>query len=131
MTVRDNTRPLTSVLTQVVSDIAYLLQTEIRLARAEVNEKVSLLASSGKLLAVGSVLVLAGLIVLLLAIVAWLTVAGMPEEWALTLVGGVVLIAGLVLAMKGSRGLSGPALKPQRTLDQLRADVSIVKEQVR
>src|SRR5205085_8820945 len=37
-------RPLASVLTQVVSDLAFLLQTEIRLARAEIGEKLSIAA---------------------------------------------------------------------------------------
>jgi uncharacterized membrane protein YqjE len=130
MTTSEHSRPLTSVLTQIVSDVTHLLQTEIRLARAEINEKVSRVATNGKLLAVGAVLSLVGLLVAALAIVAWLAVAGMPEEWGLTLVGAVLLIAGVALAIKGSKGLSVPALKPQRTLDQLHADVSTVKEQV-
>jgi uncharacterized membrane protein YqjE len=130
MHTSEHSRPLTSVLTQIVSDITHLLQTEIRLARAEMNEKVSRVATNGKLLAVGAVLSLVGLVVVALAIVAWLAVAGIPDEWGLTLVGAVLLIAGAGLAIKGSKGLSAPALKPQRTLDQLHADVSTVKEQV-
>ena len=42
---------------------------------------------------------LAGLIVLLLAIVQWLAVAGLPYEWGLLIVGGAVLVAGAVLLM--------------------------------
>ena len=131
MPIGQTSRPITAVLTQVVSDVAYLLQTEIRLARAELNEKIGKAASSGKLIGAGAVLMLAGLIVLLLAVARWLTVAGMPEEWSLTLVGGVVLAIGAGLAMQGSRGLKASALKPYRTLDQLRADMSILKEQGR
>lgn len=127
----ETTRPLTSVLTQIVSDIAYLLQTEIRLARAEVNEKLGRAAGGGKLIGAGAVLGLAGLVVLLLAIVAWLGRAGMPEEWALTLVGGIAVFIAAGLATKGTRALMGGALTPQRTLDQLKADIAVAKEQVR
>ena len=49
----------------------------------------------------------------------------------LTLVGFIAVLAGAALAIKGGRALTGPALKPQRTLDQLRADISIAKEQAR
>jgi hypothetical protein len=72
---------------------------------------------------------LAGLIILLLAIVQWLAVAGLPYEWGLLIVGGVVLIVGIVLLMRGSRTVTGQALVPQRTIEQLKADLSIVKEQ--
>jgi uncharacterized membrane protein YqjE len=129
MATRDTARPITSLLTRVGSEIAYLLQTEIRLAKTELGEKLGQVTSAGIRLGVGSVLALAGLIILLLAIVQWLAVAGMPYEWGLLLVGGVVLIVGAVLLMSAGRGLKGSALVPKRTLDQLKADLSIMKEQ--
>jgi uncharacterized membrane protein YqjE len=129
MAVRETSHPLTALLTRVGSDIAYLLQTEIRLARAELSEKASRVTSAGIQLGAGGVMALAGLIILLLAIVQWLAVAGLPYEWGLLIVGGVVLIVGIVLLMRGSRTITGQALVPQRTIKQLKADLSIVKEQ--
>jgi uncharacterized membrane protein YqjE len=128
MATRDTTHPITALLTRVGSEIAYLLQTEIRLAKTELGEKVGRVANAGIQLGAGSVLALAGLIVLLLAIVQWLAVAGLPYEWGLLLVGGVVLIVGVVLLISGSRSMKGSALVPQRTLDQLKADLSIMKD---
>jgi uncharacterized membrane protein YqjE len=128
MATRDTTHPITALLTRVGSEIAYLLQTEIRLAKTELGEKVARVANAGIQLGAGSVLALAGLIVLLLAIVQWLAVAGLPYEWGLLIVGGVVLIVGVVLLMSGSRSMKGSALVPQRTLDQLKADLSIMKD---
>jgi uncharacterized membrane protein YqjE len=129
MATRDTTRPITSLLTRVGSEIAYLLQTEIRLAKTELGEKLGRLAGAGIRIGAGAVLALAGLIVLLLAIVQWLAVAGLPNEWGLLIVGGIVLIVGAVLLMSGSRNMKGSALVPQRTIDQLKADLSIMKDQ--
>jgi len=58
-------RPLASMMTQVVSDLAYLLQTEIRLARAEIGEKLSSAANAGIYLGIAAVLMLSGVFVLL------------------------------------------------------------------
>jgi uncharacterized membrane protein YqjE len=131
MSIRETTHPLTSAITRAVSDIAYLLQTEIRLARTELSEKLGKVASGGILIGAGAVLALAGLIVLLLAIVQWLAIAGLPLEWSLLLVGAVVLALGALLLMKGTNNMKGSALVPHRTIDQLKADLSIVKEQMK
>jgi uncharacterized membrane protein YqjE len=131
MPLRETTHPLTSAITRAVSDIAYLLQTEIRLARTELSEKLGKIASGGILIGAGAVLALAGLIVLLLAIVQWLAIAGLPLEWSLLLVGAVVLVLGAALLMKGTNNMKGSALVPHRTIDQLKADLSIVKEQMK
>jgi len=131
MPIRETTHPLTSAITRAVSDIAYLLQIEIRLARTELSEKLGKVASGGILIGAGAVLALAGLIVLLLAIVQWLAIAGLPLEWSLLLVGAVVLALGALLLMKGTNNMKGSALVPHRTIDQLKADLSIVKEQMK
>jgi hypothetical protein len=131
MPTRETTHPLTSLVTRAVSEIAYLLQTEIRLARTEISDKLGKLATGGILIAAGAVLALAGLILLLFAIVQWLAIAGLPQEWGFLLVGGGVLLLGLGLLMKGTRNMKGSALVPHRTIDQLKADLSIVKEQMK
>src|SRR4051794_24114040 len=131
MSTRNSSRPLASVLTEVVSEVAYLIQTEIRLARAEVSEKIARAADGGKLIGAGAVLLLASLFLLLTAIVRFLVLAGIPDHWGFLIVGVIVAIAGVVLLMKGSNDLKGSALVPKRTIDQVRADISVVKEQVK
>jgi hypothetical protein len=117
-------------MTQVFSDAAYLLQTEIRLARAEIGEKLSRAASGGILIGIGAVLLLPGIFVLLLSVVRWLQVAGVPEQWGLLLVGAVTVGIGVALAVAGANSLKGSALVPERTIQQLGADVSVAKEHV-
>jgi hypothetical protein len=131
MATRESSRPLTSVMTQIVSDLAYLLQTEIRLARAEIGEKISRAANGGILIGISAILLLTGLFVLLLAAVRWLEVAGLPNQWGFLLVGGVVVMAGIILALVGSRNLKGSVLMPDRTIEQVRADFTVAKEHVR
>src|SRR3954471_16039767 len=98
-------RPLASVMTQVVSDLAYLIQTEIRLARAEISEKVSQAANGGAFIGIAAILLLTGLFVLLLAAVRWLEIAGLPDQWGLLVVGASVVTLGVVLALLGMKNL--------------------------
>jgi Putative Actinobacterial Holin-X, holin superfamily III len=127
----ESTRPLASLFTDTVAELTNLFQTEIRLVRAEMNEKLSKVANSGVLIGAGAVVMLPAVFILLLAIVRWLAVAGLPEHWGLTLVGLVVAALGVVLLMKGINNLKGSALVPRRTIEQVRADISVAKEQVR
>jgi hypothetical protein len=131
MVSQNSTRPLGTLFTEAASEIAHLFQTEIRLVRAEMNEKIGRAANGGALIGAGAVILLPAVFVLLLAIVRWLAVAGLPEQWGLLLVGAVVAIVGVALLMKGITNLKGPALVPQRTIEQVRADFSIAKEHVR
>jgi hypothetical protein len=45
-------------------------------------------------------------------------------------VGVVVAALGTLLLMKGINNLKGSALVPQRTIEQVRADFSVAREQV-
>ena len=131
MAIHQSTRPLTSLFTDTVAELTHLFQTEIRLVRTEINEKLSKAANSGVLIGAGAIVMLPAVFILLLAIVRWLAVAGLPEQWGLTLVGIVVAAVGVGLLMKGINNLKGSALVPQRTIRQVRADVEVAKEQVR
>jgi hypothetical protein len=128
MAVHEGTHPLTSLLNRAASEVSYLVQTELRLARTEISDKIGKVATGGAHVGAGAVLALAGLIILLLAIVRWLEIAGLPSEWGLLLVGGGVVLLGVALLRRGTRSMKGSNLVPQRTLDQLRADLSAIKE---
>jgi Putative Actinobacterial Holin-X, holin superfamily III len=131
MATRQSARPLTWLVTQVVSDLAYLVQTEIRLARAEIREKLSRAANGAMYIGIAAILLLTGVFILLLDAVRWLEVAGLPNQWGFLLVGGIVVAVGIVLALVGSKNLKGSALTPDRTIEQVRADFTVAKEHVR
>jgi uncharacterized membrane protein YqjE len=129
MATKDTDHPVTSLITSVINEITHLLQTEFRLARAEVSEKVAQLSNGGILLGAGAVILLPGLTLLGFAIVHWLMIAGLTQEWAFTLVALVVLAIGGGLVVAGINALKASSIVPERTIDQVRADFSIAKEE--
>ncbi len=131
MAIRETTRPLFSVMTHVASDLAYLVQTEFRLAKAEMSEKMCGAANAGIYLALGGVVALSGLIVLLFDIARWIARAGLAYEWSLLIVAAVALAIGAALAMVGVSRLKASAFVPERTLGQMREDYVVAKEHVR
>jgi uncharacterized membrane protein YqjE len=130
MATRESHHPVTSVLTAVVSEVAYLLQTELRLARTEIKEKIGQMATGAAMIGAAAALIIPGLVILLMAISQWLVVAGLSQEWATTIVAVVVLVIGGGLVMAGVKALKASSLVPERTIEQVRADFSIAKEQV-
>ncbi len=131
MPTRETTRPIVSLMTHVASDLAYLVQTEFRLARAEMGEKLSVASNAGAYLAAGGVVALGGLIALLFDIARWITVAGLSYEWSLLIVALVALAIGAALALAGVGRLKGAAFVPDRTIEQMREDFVVAKEHVR
>ena len=73
----------------------------------------------------------AALIVLLQALVIGLTEAGVPAGWSALIVGVVVAVIAYILIRKGTNDLKGSNLAPSRTVDSLRRDAQVVKEQAR
>lgn len=131
MPIRETTRPIASVVAQVASDLAYLVQTEFRLARAEMGEKLSAVSNAGVYLALGGVIALGALVALLFDIALWITVAGLPYEWSLLIVALVSFAIAAALAMAGVARLKGSAFVPKRTIEQVREDYVVAKEHVR
>ena len=123
-------RPVAQLLGDVVNDVTGLVQTELRLIRAEMNEKLSRLANGGVLVGAAAVLLIAGLGVALLAVSEWLIVAGLPREWALTLVALAALIVGGILSARGISNIKTTEIVPERSLRHVRQDIHTIKEHV-
>jgi Putative Actinobacterial Holin-X, holin superfamily III len=127
----DERRTIVNLLTDVISEVTELFQTELRLIRAEINDKVSRVANSGTLIASGAVAALAAVFLILQAIVSWLAVAGIPQQWGYLVVGVLVAILSAVLVSRGLNALRATSLVPNRTIDQLKSDFATVKEHVK
>ena len=123
-------RTIVRLITDVVGEISVLFQNEISLIKAEISEKVSRISNAGTLIALGAVVALAALFMLLQAVVKWLAVAGIPEQWGYLLVGIVLGTIAAVVLVKGAKDLKSTNPIPSRSLDQLRADFATVKEHV-
>jgi acyl-coenzyme A thioesterase PaaI-like protein len=122
-------RSLKDLLSDLSNSITTLFRKEIQLARAETSEKVTQVAVSLGSIVGGAILALAALIVLLQALVIGLAEAGIPPGWASLVVG--VVVAGIAYAMvhKGTSDLKASHLAPARTVDSIKRDAQMVKEQ--
>lgn len=118
---------LGDVLGSLIADVQGLIRGEIKLARAEMDQKIDTLLVSAIWLLGGALVAFAGLVVLLQAAAAALALV-LPA-WAAFLVVGIVIIgAGALVARSGLSGLSLKTLSPNRTMSSLGKDVRVVKE---
>lgn len=124
-------RSLKDLLADLTESIATLFRKEIQLARAETSEKISQVGVAIGSIAGGAILALAALIVLLQALVIGITEAGVPAGWASLIVGVIVAIIAYVLIHKGTNDLKAGSLAPNRTVDSLKRDAQVAKEQAR
>jgi len=115
----------------LTNSVSTLFRKEIELARAETSEKVSQAAFAAGSIAGGAILALAALIVLLQALVIALAELGLAPALSALIVGGIVAIVAFALIYKGMKDLKASNLAPTRTVDSLRRDAQMVKEQAR
>jgi len=124
----DKTIP--ELFTDMVDHLSTLFRKEVQLAKAEAREKVQQATHALIYMAIGAVLALAALIVLLFALAAFLAAAGLNEGLAFLIVAILAAAIGGGLLWKGMNDLKATNLKPQRTINQVSADVRTAKEQV-
>jgi Kef-type K+ transport system membrane component KefB len=77
----------------------------------------------------GAILALAALLVLLQALVIALSELGIPPGWASLIVGVIVAAIAYFMIHKGTNDLKASSLAPSRTIDSLRSDAHMAKEQ--
>jgi Co/Zn/Cd efflux system component len=123
-------RSLKELLSDLTNSLTTLVRKEIELARAETSEKITHSMVALGAIAAGAILALGALIVLLQALVIAIAEMGVPPALASLIVGLVVAVIAYVLIHKGTNDLKATNLAPARTMDSLRRDAQVVKEQV-
>jgi hypothetical protein len=118
------------LFTEMIEHLTTLFRKEVALAKAEAREKVQQATNAIIYIAIGAVLALAALVVLLFGIAALLAAAGLEEHWSLLIVAIVAALIGGGILWKGMNDLKASNLTPERTVNQIRADVRTAKEQV-
>ena len=124
-------RSVPSLFSDLIDNVTTLFRKEVQLAKTELSEKAGQAANASVSVGIGGALLLAALIILLHAVVAWLARAGVPPHWGFTIVAVVVAIIGYVVLRKGVDNLKTTNLMPSRTVDQLQRDAATAKEQIR
>jgi hypothetical protein len=122
-------RSIGQLLRALADDVTQLIRNELALARSEASDNANRMVAALVSIAAGALLGLAALVVLMQAVVLGLS-NHMPDWLAAIIVGGVVAVVGFVLVHKGQKDLSASRLAPTRTVENVRKDISMVKEQV-
>jgi len=122
-------RSLKGLLSDLSGSISTLFRKEIQLARAETSEKITQSLVALGAIAGGAILALAALMVLLQALVIAITELGVPPALASLIVGVVVAGIAYLMIHKGTSDLKASNLAPNRTMDALRSDAQLAKEQ--
>jgi hypothetical protein len=123
-------RPVTALLSDAIGQLSKLIGNELALARAEMGDKASRVVSGAGVLASAALFAMPALVLLLLALAAWLQELGLSTPVS-DLIAGIVglVIAGLFGAI-GLGQLQATSLVPERTLYQLNKDAAAAKEHV-
>ncbi len=119
---------LPDLMATALTQLSLLAQTEIRLARAEIGQKVGAAGVGIGLVGLGVVFAIPALVLLLMGVAVWLTQYGLSTALADAIAGVGALFITLLLVMIGLSRLRVEALQPRRTLAQFRRDAVVAKD---
>ena len=126
-----NSRSIPELFSDAVGQLAKLIGNEFELARTELSEKANQVGRATAMIGAGAVILMPALVLLLFAVSAALIRGVLSEPVAYLLTGtGAALVSAALIAIGLSR-LSGDALKPSMTLEQVQRDKLAAKEMAR
>lgn len=124
-------RSIPELFGDAMAQLAKLVGNEFALARAEISEKAAQAGRAAALIGAGAVLMIPALVILLFAAATALIRMGLSDPVAYLFAGGgAAIIAGILIAV-GLNRLSGDAMKPSITLQQVEKDKMAARELVR
>jgi hypothetical protein len=109
--------------------VGLLLKQEVEFAKVEVSKQMAHARKGVILLAIGGVLGYSGFLVLLAAAVFALAQV-VPLWLSALLIGFAIAITGGILLWSGKNELKAEKLKPQKTIDVVKEDISWMKSQL-
>lgn len=126
-------KPLASLFSDLSHNVVDLVRQEIALAKAEVSQKITTAQGGITEIAIGAAILLAGLFIILQAIVNAVAMLLPPNlaPWLAPLIVGVVIaLIGYGMLKAGSSKLQPDNLLPHRTMDSLKRDKAVAQERV-
>jgi glycerol uptake facilitator-like aquaporin len=131
MSVEKTDTSLATLFSDLTRETVEVIRQEIALARTELSQKVSTAQGALASMAVGAAVLLAGIFLLLQALVRGVATVLPPDmaPWLAPLLVGVVVAGiGWVMLDAGRSRVDPENLVPQRTLHSLRRDKAVVEE---
>jgi predicted phage tail protein len=121
---------LFQALSDTVSRAGDLVQLEVRVFKAELDEKLSQLKAGMALIISGAIFIAAALFLLLQAAVLALVQVGLSPAVATLLVAAAAIVIGVAFLLTGRKQMNSDALTPDRTIHELQRDTRLVKEKL-
>lgn len=121
-------RSIPELLSDVLAQLAKLIGNEFDLAKAELSSKANQVSRAVAMIGAGAVIMIPALVLLLFAAAAALMQAGFSDPVAYLLAGGAGALLAAILIGVGISRMSGDALKPSMTIEQLQRDKVAAKE---
>lgn len=123
-------RTVPNLLGDAIRETRELVSTEVVLFRAEMTGSLDHLTRGLSLLIVAGVFAMAGVVVLVLALVKGLAVLLHSEALSALVIGSVFVAIAIGLALWGRSKASLSGLEPTRTERQVGQDVALITERM-
>lgn len=134
MAIDKTDKPLSTLFSELTNETVDLVRQEVALARAEMSKKISTAQTGFISVAIGAAVLMAGLFIILLAVVNMVAMLLPPDlaPWlAPLIVGACVALIGYIMLKGGSNKLQPHNLVPERTMNSFKRDRGLVEEKAR
>lgn len=131
MQVNSDDRSLGELFADLAKESSVLVRQEVALAKSELSQKAGQVGKDIGFLAVGGLVLYAGLLAIIAAIIILLGTVGVPWWLSALVVGILVAGAGYFMVQRGLTALKREDLAPRQTIETLKEDAEWAKEQVR
>jgi uncharacterized membrane protein YqjE len=118
---------LPQALSDVVADVADLLQREIKLARVELSAKLSSRLHAGVWMLLAALLGLIALLALVEGVILYIATLGVALHWASMIVAGGLAVIAALFFLRG-RADARETVLPTHTAQQIQKDIATAKE---
>ncbi|MDP9314250.1 MAG: phage holin family protein [Chloroflexota bacterium] len=123
-------RSIGQLFAELANETSTLVRQEVQLAKTEVTQKVTSAGKDAGMIGAGGALAYAGLLAVLAAVIIGLGQL-IPMWLSALLVGLVVIGVGYALIQSGLNALRRIDPTPSETIQTIKEDVDMVKEQTR
>ena len=126
--LRSDARSISRLLGDAFEQLSQLVQTEIRLARAELADKAACAGTGVGMVFGGMLLLVPALVLFLIALAIFFIQQGMSPIAAHLLSGVIAAAASAGLIFAGLSRLKPSSLTPDTTIRQVQKDIAAAKE---
>lgn len=131
MSFQDTSRSISALVGDAFLQLSGLVQNEVRLARAELSQKISQAGTGLAFLGVAAVVMIPALVMLLTGIALWLSQIGYSPTASYLAVAAAGVLVSVVFAIIGLNRLKPDKLAPNVIMTELGRDVATAKEMLK